>query len=177
MATVVCCALAILVSPACTPSPRWVALPAQWPSFDNAETKPFGAFIEMSDPHSVAYLSRDIAGGIDQGTLRWAFRNPELRFWLEETGAQVFVVDFLIHSLTLRSTGPVTINVWIDAQALGRIRCEHEGDYHFERPVPAAWLRTDRPILVALTPDRVWVSPEDGAALSFLLRRAGFRHP
>ena len=154
-----------------------MALPAQWPSFDNAEAKPFGAFVEMGDPHATTYFSRDIAGGINQGSLRWAFRNPELRFWLEETGAQVFVLDFLIHSVTLRSTGPVTIEVSINGQALGRIRCEHDGEYHFERPVPASWLRTDRPVLVALTPDRVWVSPEKRGVLSFLLRRAGFRHP
>jgi hypothetical protein len=173
---VVCCALAILVSPACTRSPRWVALPAQWPSFDGAEPKPFGAFVEMSDPHVQAYLSRDFAMEINRDSLRWAFRNPELRFWLEETGAQVFIADFAVHSLTFASTGPVTIHVSIEGRSLGRIRCAHDGEYHFERPVPAAWLRTDRPILVTLIPDRVWVSPQDGGVLSFLLRRAGFRH-
>lgn len=156
-------------------STRWVDLPAQWPSFENVEPKPFGAFVEMGDVHVNAYLVRDVADGIGKETLRWGFRNPELRFWLEEAGSWVFTADFLVSSLTLASTGPVTVTVSIDGRVLGRIRCEHDGDHHFEERVPVEWLRTDRPTMVALTPDRVWVSPTDGGVLSFLLRRAGFR--
>ncbi len=165
----------LLALVACARSGEWASLPAQWPAFNEADDRPFRTFVRMSDPHARAYISRDIELAVSTHELRWAFRNPQLRFWLDETSAQVFRFDFRVHSATLASTGPVTITVSINGRKLDQIRCANEGDYHFERPVPAAWLSTDRPMLVDLTPDRVWVSPSDGGVLSFLIRQAGFQ--
>jgi hypothetical protein len=159
----------------CARSTGWVSLPAQWPDFSGVERRPFGALVRMNDPRARAYLVRDIADGLGSDELRWAFRNPQLRFWLDRTDGQVLTWDFRMHSVTLASTGPVTITVSINGRALDQIRCGRDGDYHFEKRVPAEWLYTDRPTLVALTPDRVWVSPQDGGVLSFLLRQVGFR--
>jgi hypothetical protein len=131
--------------------------------------------VQMTDPRKSAYLVRDVADGSGTEDLRWAFRKPQLRFWLDRTDGQVFTWDFRMHTVTLAATGPVTIAVSINGRTLGSVRCDHDGDYHFEKRVPPEWLHTDRPTLVALTPDRVWVSPQDGGALSFLLRQAGFK--
>lgn len=160
---------------ACARSGEWASLPAQWPAFGETADRPFGSFVKISDPHARAYVSRDIAVGTTMDELRWAFRNPQLRFWLNGVNSQVFIFNFRMHSLTLASTGPVVITVSINGHKLDQIRCANQGDYHFERPVPAAWLRADGPTIVDLTPDRVWVSPSDGGALSFLIRQAGFQ--
>jgi hypothetical protein len=54
------------------------------------------------------------------------------------------------------------------------VRYEGGGQKRFEKPVPAAWLRTDADILVAAEIDKVWIAPADGARLGFILSRAGF---
>jgi hypothetical protein len=85
-----------------------------------------------------------------------------------------FSMDFAIPAVTFRVTGPVTVSCAVNGKNLASIRCDHAGDYRLEKPVPAGWVEPGKPIQVTFEAKPRWISPDDGAQLSFLLRSAGF---
>jgi hypothetical protein len=126
----------------------------------------------MSDANADDYIVRDI--GQSPGTWRWAFQHPELRFCVFRADGWRFIADISIPETTFRGTGPVNISYFIDGQRLGVTRCDHAGEYTIDEPVPTGWLTPGPYIHVTFDADRRWISPDDGAQLSFLLLRAGF---
>jgi hypothetical protein len=131
-----------------------------------------GAWVVMDDPAADDYIVRDISPGRDHH--RWAFLHPELRFRIKEAGYSKFAAEFAIPEVTFQKTGPVTIRVAVNGADLGSFRCDHAGDYRMEKPVPAGALPTGAEIHVTFEATPRWVSPDDGAQLSFYLRSAGF---
>ncbi|HEY1338530.1 MAG TPA: hypothetical protein VGF59_13525 [Bryobacteraceae bacterium] len=128
----------------------------------------------MEDPAAADYIVRDVAPEV--GFQRWAFRSPELKFRVKSAEGLKFAMDFAVPEVTFRDTGPVTISGGVNGQSIGMMRCDHPGDYRFEKPVPAAAVDPERDVHVTLTAEPRWISPQDGAQLSFLLRGAGFTH-
>lgn len=131
-----------------------------------------GPWIVMDDPASDDYIVRDISPGRDHH--RWAFRHPELRFRIKEAGYSTFAAEFAIPDTTFRATGPVTVSASVNGIGLGSMRCDHSGDYRMEKPVPAGMLTPGSEVHVTFEATPRWVSPDDGAQLSFYLRGAGF---
>jgi hypothetical protein len=68
----------------------------------------------------------------------------------------------------------VTVSCAINGRTLGSLRCAHAGDFRLEAPVPEGLVEADKPTRVTFEAHPRWISPEDGAQLSFLLRSAGF---
>jgi len=128
----------------------------------------------MSDQDADAHILRDVSPAAEANAWRWTFQRPELQFWLESTAPQKLAVDFAIAAETFKVTGPVTVSFYVNGKLLGREHCPKPGEYHFEKAVPAGWLRTDDFTVVAAEADKLWVSPTDGARLGFILRRMGF---
>ena len=135
---------------------------------------PSGAlsFVTMDDPQVDEYLVNDISP--DRGFRRWAFIRPELRFRLKETRHLIFTAEFAIPEVTYKVTGPVTVSCAVNGRTLGSLRCAHAGDFRLEAPVPEGLVEADKPTRVTFEANPRWISPEDGAQLSFLLRSAGF---
>lgn len=131
-----------------------------------------GPWIVMDDPASDDYIVRDISPGRDHH--RWAFQHPELRFRIKEPGYSKFAAEFAIPDATFRTTGPVTVSASINGISLGSIRCDHAGDYRMEKPVPPEALTPGKEVHVTFEANPRWISPDDGAQLSFYLRGAGF---
>ena len=71
-------------------------------------------------------------------------------------------------------TGPVTVSYAVNGRTLGTLRCDHAGDFKIEKPVPDGLIEPGKFMQVTFEANPRWVSPEDGAQLSFLLRSAGF---
>ena len=130
------------------------------------------AWVDMGDPAADTYIVRDISPGRDHH--RWAFRHPELLFRLRDAGYSKFAAEFAIPEITFRKTGPVTVSAAINGVSLGSIRCDHVGDYRMERAVPSGALAPGSDARVTFEANPRWVSPQDGAQLSFYLRAAGF---
>jgi hypothetical protein len=126
----------------------------------------------MDDPAADDYIVRDISPGRDHH--RWAFLHPELRFRIKEAGYSKFAAEFAIPEVTFRTTGPVTVQTSVNGFDLGSIRCDHPGDYRMEKTVPLNALSPGAEVHVTFEATPRWVSPEDGAQLSFYLRSAGF---
>jgi hypothetical protein len=126
----------------------------------------------MTDPDADDYIVRDI--GRMPGTWRWAFLHPELRFRVGQTEGLHFTAEIVIPEVTFKGTGPLKVVYSIDGRRLGSIDCDHPGQFQIDAAVPPRWLEANRYIHVTFDADRHWVSPDDGAQLSFLLFRAGF---
>jgi hypothetical protein len=130
--------------------------------------------VHMDDPDADAFLVRDISP--EPGRTRWAFLHPELRLSVTDAGNLRFAAEFAIPEVTFRVTGPVTVSYAVNGKTMETLRCDHAGDYRVGQAVPPGLVEARRPIRVTFEANPRWVSPEDGAQLSFLLRSAGFTH-
>jgi hypothetical protein len=126
----------------------------------------------MDDPVAAEYIVRDISP--ERGYRRWAFLHPELRFRVQEARHLKFAAEFAIPEVTFKVTGPVTVNCSVNAHHVGSIRCPRPGDYRLEVAVPDGVVDPGKEVHVTFETNPRWVSPEDGAELSFFLRSAGF---
>ena len=131
-----------------------------------------GSFVRMDDPMAEDYILKDISP--EPGFRRWAFLHPELRFRVKEARHLTFAAEFAIPEVTYKVTGPVTVSCAVNGKTLGSIRCDHAGDFRLEKPVPLGWIEPGQVVRVTFEATPRWISPEDGAQLSFLLRSAGF---
>ena len=163
-----------LLTVSCGWQPGVYAAPAQR-SIDLG-TDPDGphAFVAMDDPVADDYVVKDISP--EHGFRRWAFTHPELRFRLSDTRHLNFTAEFAIPEVTYKVTGPVTVSYAVNGQTLGTMTCDHPGDYHLEKPVPDGLVEPGKFVRVTFEANPRWISPDDGAQLSFLLRSAGFTH-
>jgi hypothetical protein len=157
---------------ACGRQPGVYAVPPQRSLDLGHDPSPAFAVITMDDPRADDYLVNDISP--DRGFRRWAFIHPELRFRLKETRHLIFTAEFAIPEVTYKVTGPVTVSYAVNGRTLGTLRCAHAGDFRLEKPVPEGLVEPDKPVRVTFEANPRWISPEDGAQLSFLLRSAGF---
>jgi len=104
----------------------------------------------------------------------WTQDAPELKFWLTSNRDRVFTAQFKLSSDTLKQTGPIVIDYFINGHFLERVRYAEEGDHTYLHAVPSGWLRTDDYTIVKMQIRNPYVSPLDGAKLGVLLVSAGF---
>ena len=161
-----------IVLAGCGQSPGAFPMPVQRSVNLGQDPAGLGPWVVMDDPAADDYIVRDISPGRDHH--RWAFLHPELRFRIREAGYSIFAAEFAIPEATFRTTGPVTVRAALDGASLGSIRCDHAGDYRMEKPVPPGTLTPGKEVHVTFDAAPRWVSPDDGAQLSFYLRAAGF---
>jgi hypothetical protein len=156
----------------CGRQPAEYPVPAQRSLNLGQEPGGLGAFVTMDDAAADDYIVRDIAPNRDHH--RWAFAHPELRFRIKESGFATFTAEFALPEATFKATGPVSVSAAVAGKTLGSIRCDHAGDYRIELPVPPGILAPGKEVHVTLEAAPRWVSPADGAELSFYLKSAGF---
>jgi hypothetical protein len=157
---------------ACGRDAGWYPIPPQQSLDLGPDPGGVGPSVKMADPDANDYIVRDI--GLMPGTWRWAFLHPELRFRVAHPEGIRFAAEIHIPEVTFKVTGPVVVTYAVDGRRLGFVRCDHPGTYTIDHPVPAAWLAPAAYIHLEFDADRHWVSPDDGAQLSFLLLSAGF---
>lgn len=127
----------------------------------------------MSDPSADAYIVSGVLPGVQNGAWRWAAQAANLRLHLQETQNWKLVVDLSVADATLKETGPVSISFLVNGREIGRESWEKDGRRRVEKPVPADWLVAgDNSVVIEA--DKVWVSPQDGNRLGFILTSAGF---
>ena len=164
--------IAAISANACGRRPPAFAVPAQRSTDLGPDPGELRSVVRMDDPDAGEFLVRDISP--ERGLRRWAFLHPELRLSVADVRNLKFTAEFAIPEVTYKVTGPVTVSCTVNGKRLGQIRCDHPGDYRLEEPVPEGLLEARKPISVAFEANPRWISPEDGAQLSFLLRSVGF---
>ncbi len=138
------------------------------------EKKPVGRFVNMGDPNAGDYIVREIQRNVEGSGWRWTHEFPELRFVLDRTHGLKFAMDFGFPEYNFKQTGPVTLSFFVNGKLLDKVCYTTFGDRRYEKPVPAAWLKTGSFTEVRIVVDPPWVAPVDKARLGFVLHRAGF---
>jgi hypothetical protein len=158
----------------CANAPDSYAPPIQRKPIGSGEPSAVANFVNMGDLNAGAYIVRDIADSAEAGTWRWTGKRPELRFHLDSIEQVRFKADFAVAEATMKSTGPVTITVFVNGNLLERIPCAEHGEKSIDKPVPREFLRANAVNIVAMEIDKVYIAGADGVALGFILTRAGF---
>ncbi|HEX8984899.1 MAG TPA: hypothetical protein VF767_05705, partial [Bryobacteraceae bacterium] len=119
-----------------------------------------------------------IASGVSErieGTgWRWTREQPRLCFLLPHARGWAFSMDFSFPVRNFEDTGPVTVTFLVNGRVLDKVRYTQPGEQHFEKAVPAAWLRAGEETVAGADIDPPWIAPSDKVRLGFVLHRAGF---
>jgi hypothetical protein len=133
-----------------------------------------GESMTVSGAGAYKYFVDDVIMCPPKSVSCWTLDAPELKFWLSSNQDRVFTAKFKLSSDTLKQTGPLTIDYFINDRFLERVRYAEEGDHTYQRAVPAGWLRTGDYTIVKMQVRNPYVSPTDGVKLGVLLVSAGF---
>jgi hypothetical protein len=128
----------------------------------------------MGAPESGDHIVSGIRERIEGDGWRWTREQPRLSFLLPRASGWTFSMDFGFPAPNFRDTGPVTVTFIVNGRVLDKVRYTQPGDQHFEKAVPAAWLRAGEETVAGADIDPPWIAPTDKAHLGFVLHRAGF---
>jgi hypothetical protein len=134
-------------------------------------TKPM---ITMSDPAVDDYIVKDISDTLEAKTWRWCYDRPEVRLQLKQVQGQKLEVHFSVADATFKTTGPVTVNFFVNNKAVGTMKITKPGDQVFSKAVPADLLKTDDFTNVAIEARPFWTSSTDSRHLTIILTQVGF---
>lgn len=104
----------------------------------------------------------------------WTLDRPELQFRLSSVQHNVFREHFDIPADTLKQTGPLLIDFYINGRLLDQARFAGDGEIVYRHKVPPEWLKTGTPTIVEMHVRNPYVAPNGGARLGVLLRSAVF---
>jgi hypothetical protein len=158
----------------CVKIPSTYAPPMERKPVTGYGANSFGNIVSMSDASAPAHIVKDISPTVESGSWRWAFKRPEMRFAVTRARNVRLSLDLGLAKEAMDATGPVTLSYFVNGRLLEAVRYDQPGNKHYEKPVPADWLRTDAMNTVAIEIDKLFKSPQDGVQLGFILSRAGF---
>lgn len=161
------------LSTSCVPTPDSYPVPPQQRLPAGSEKVLYGEFVGATQPGAESYFIKDIKA-LEGGSWRWTFSNPELRFTLSSVQNRKFRIEFAIHEVTFKDTGPLTISYLINGHLLETERYTTPGEKQFQKPVPAAWLVAHGENRVLIRIHNPWKAPDDGVYLGILFHNAGF---
>ena len=168
----------LLLLSGCANIPDTYAPPVQRKPLAPSEPYAFGSFIEMGSPKAEAYIVKDVAAP-EGGLWRWTRKRPELQFYLDKIDGIQYAMDFSVADATFKDTGPITITITItiaiNGHPLDSLHFNKTGEHHYQKDVPAEFLKAKAPNRVLMEIDKEWVSKTDGAVLGFILISAGFK--
>ena len=166
------CVLALTLA-GCTKIPDSYAPPVQRQTPDE-----FAAglthYISMNMPQAPDHIVTGVVPELQSNLYRWTLKNPTFRFRIPRTTGLRLQVDLTIPDETYRAKGPITIQFFVEDHLLDQRQYDKAGGAPFEKPVPAEWLTTDRPVVVRMEIDKIWKSPVDGAERGFIITKLGF---
>lgn len=162
----------VLLFAGCTRIPEVYAPPMQRVIEEKPRT--LQHFVQMGSPEVMSYALADVVPTVEDGGWRWTLQKPKFRFQLPGTQGLQLRIDYVVPDLILKQTGPLRIAVYVEDHLLDTVLADKDGDHQFLKPVPPDWLTTDRPVIVRLELDKIWVSPTDQVRRGIILRRIGF---
>jgi hypothetical protein len=133
-----------------------------------------GESMNVSIPDAYRYFVHDIIMCPPKSAQCWTLDAPELKFWLSSNRDRFFRASFNISGDTLKQTGPLVIDYFINDHFMERVQYGEEGEHTYRHAVPPDWLRTDDYTLVKIQVRNPYIAPADGAKLGVLLISAGF---
>ena len=159
---------------ACHRLPETYSPPEQRQSVAGEEMVRASMMVNMNDPDAKSHFVKDISPALEGATWRWTAKRPTCKVLLVKTGGLKYLVDFTLWEGNMKQTGPVTVAFFIGDRLLDKVRYEHPGYQHYEIAVNPDWVQTADETIIAAEIDKLYVSPEDGVTLGFILSKMGF---
>jgi hypothetical protein len=129
----------------------------------------------MSDPAIDDYIVKDISDTLEANTWRWGYERPEVHLQLKQAAGQKLEVHFSVAEATFKTTGPVTVNFFVNNKSVGTMKITKPGEQVFSKAVPADLLKTDDLTDVAIEARPFWSSDgADNRHLTVILTQVGF---
>ena len=135
---------------------------------------PFGEALTIGKPGAAQYFVKGVLVGDPKADGYWTLDEPELKFQLASPRDRVFTAHFFLPEETMKQTGPLVVDFYINGKFLDSARYPHAGELYFRHDVPENWLKTDSLTLVRLHVRNPYIAPLDKARLGVLLRSAAF---
>jgi hypothetical protein len=152
--------------------PEPYAPPVQRHPFEDARPHRMSRIVNMADSDSPAHIVQDVVPGLP-APWRWTNQKPTFKITARTNQGLRYVIDFSLPEVTFKATGPVTMTFLVNDHVLDSVPYTAQGEYHYEKAVPAEWVAPMKDTMLAASIDKVWVSPTDGVKLGFILTRIG----
>jgi hypothetical protein len=135
----------------------------------------FGDNMTIGKPGAAQYIVKGVLVGDPKADGYWTLDEPELRFRLSSVQNHVFRERFYLSQDTLKQTGPLIVDFYVNGHHLDRARFAKDGDSIYQHDVPAEWLKTGNSLTtVRMVVRNPYIAPRDHARLGMILRSAGF---
>ncbi len=134
----------------------------------------FGEVMTIGRPGAFRYIVKGVLLGDPKADGYWTLDEPEFRFRLSSVQHHVFREHFYISPDTLKQTGPLKVDFYVNGHLLDQTVFAKDGDVNYQHDVPVEWLKTDSLTTVQMRVHNPYIAPRDGARLGVLLRSAFF---
>jgi hypothetical protein len=132
-----------------------------------------GDVFQVGQPGRQAFVRGGVLLGLLQSENAWTLDNPEFQFKLSSTANRLLMIRFSVVGDTLKQTGPLKVEYFVNDRLLERVTYPTDGERTFRKAIPQAWLNTNGFTVVRIHFQNPYVAPADGARLGFLLKSAG----
>jgi hypothetical protein len=133
-----------------------------------------GEAVTIGKPGAQQYLVKGVQVGAPDLTGYWTLDQPEFRFRLASTRHHWFMERFFLPRETLKQTGPLRVDFYVNGRLLDQAVFAKDGDVLYQHNVPESWLSTDRLTIVRMYVHNPYIAPGDSARLGVLLSAASF---
>jgi len=105
---------------------------------------------------------------------KWTTDKIRFRFQLSSFAGRDFYMQYSVHDVTFRQTGPVRITIALNGATFDSFVKTAPDDYEYKHAADQIALPPNQPFEVTLTIDPPYIAPDDGARLGILLTTIGF---
>ena len=141
----------------------------------NNPSDAFGDSMTIGKPGASQYIVKGVLVGDPKADGYWTLDESELRFRLSSVQNHVFRERFYLPQDTLKQTGPLMVDVFVNGHLLDQTVFAKDGDVIYQHDVPVDWLKTGNDLTtVRMLVHNPYIAPHDHARLGVLLRSAGF---
>lgn len=134
----------------------------------------FGENMTIGKPGASQYIVKGVLVGDPKSDGFWTLDEPEFKFLLSSVQHHVFREHFFLPRETLKDTGPLIVDYYVNGHLLDQARFPKDGDVIYQHEVPVDWLKTGAITTVQMRVHNPYIAPRDHARLGVLLRSAGF---
>jgi hypothetical protein len=134
----------------------------------------FGEVMTIGRHGADQYIVKGVLIGDPKSDAFWTLDQPELQFRLSSVQHHIFRERFFLPQETLKQTGPLKIDFYVNGHLLDQATFAKDGDLIYQHDVPVEWLKTDSLTIVQMRVHNPYIAPRDGVKLGVLLRSAAF---
>jgi len=134
----------------------------------------FGETMTVGKPGASQYVVKGVLVGDAKSRGFWTLDEPELKFLLSSAQHHVFREHFFLPRETLKQTGPLIVDFYVNEHLLDQTRFAQDGDVIYQHDVPVDWLRAGALTTVRMRIHNPYIAPRDGARLGVVLMSASF---